>query len=166
MSQEDIVELERRITAALDRIGRGLSDLGDLGAQVAVDESEVEELRAALEDEKLVTAQLEERIRTLHARQDAKLAEVTARAEEQAGALATLDTELQRLRAANDQLRASNVALREANEQGVGEAHLINKAMLAELEGLRAARAADAAETGAILSAMEPLLSDDQGEGA
>ncbi|KPP84483.1 MAG: hypothetical protein HLUCCO07_05140 [Rhodobacteraceae bacterium HLUCCO07] len=165
MTQE-IVELERRITAALDRIGQGLNDLGPQAEAEVGEGTEIEELKAALEDEKLVTAQLEERIKTLHARQDGKLAEVTAKVEEQAGAMAKLDTELQRLRAANDQLRASNVALREANEHGVGDAHLINKAMQAELEALRAARAADAAETGTILSALEPLLEDDQGEGA
>ncbi|KAA0916604.1 hypothetical protein FLO80_07190 [Aquicoccus porphyridii] len=167
MSQ-DIVELERRITAALDRIGQGLADLGpqaEVGAEAA-DGAEVEALKAALEDEKLAAAQLEERIKTLHARQDGKLAKMTARVEEQAAEMTKLDGELQRLRAANDQLRASNVALREANEQGVGDAHLINKAMQAELEGLRAARAADVTEAGTILSAMAPLLKDDEGEEA
>ena len=50
------------------------------------------------------------------------------------------------------------MALREANEAGVGEPHLINKAMLAELEGLRATRAADAAEAAAILDRLDPLV--------
>lgn len=163
MSQ-DIVELERRITVALDRIGQGLSELGPQAAPNEIDGSELEALRAALEDERLVTAQLEERIKTLNARLDNRFAEATARVEKQAEAMEKLDTELQRLRGANDQLRASNVALREANEKGVGDAQLINKAMQAELEGLRAARAADAAESAAVLSAMEPLLRDDEGE--
>ena len=38
--------------------------------------------------------------------------------------------------------------------------YLINEAMLAELEGLRAARAADVAEASAILSALGPLVED------
>ncbi|MEO0865632.1 MAG: hypothetical protein AAFY39_13820, partial [Pseudomonadota bacterium] len=71
---------------------------------------------------------------------------------------AALDLELQRLRQANEQLRQSNDALRQANQDGVAEPHLINKAMLAELEALRAARAADIAEATSILGALEPLL--------
>lgn len=72
--------------------------------------------------------------------------------------MARLDDDLQRLRKANDQLREVNTALREANEAGVGEPHLINKAMLSELEALRAARATDAAEVHAVLSKLEPML--------
>ncbi len=141
-----VEELERRITAALDRIGRGLDTLAPAVEAQAVEpapdnSAEIDELKQALEDEKLVSAQLEERIRALHEKNDARL-----------------DGELQRLRAANDQLREANAALRAANEKGVGEPHLINKAMLAELEGLRAARAADRAETDAILGALAPLL--------
>ena len=40
----------------------------------------------------------------------------------------------------------------------MGEPHLINKAMLAELEGLRAVHAADASEAAAILARLEPML--------
>lgn len=79
-------------------------------------------------------------------------------AEVQAEAMARLDMDVQRLRQSNDQLREVTAALREANEQSVGEPHLINKAMLTELEGLRAARATDVAEAGAVLSRLEPLL--------
>ncbi|WP_164658880.1 hypothetical protein [Tropicibacter sp. Alg240-R139] len=76
----------------------------------------------------------------------------------QADVTTQLDKDLQRLRKANDQLREANAALREANEAGVGEPSLINQAMLAELEALRASRATDAAEAKAILSRLEPLL--------
>ena len=154
MSQ--VEELESRITSALDRIAKGMDALGNAGD--APDSEEHEQLKAALEDEKLVTAQLEERIKALHDKEEAKLADLKARSEEQAEALSKLDGELQRLRAANERLRTSNAALREANEQGVGEPHLINKAMMAELEALRAARAADAAEGAAVLGALDELL--------
>jgi predicted nucleic acid-binding Zn-ribbon protein len=158
MSQ--VEELERRMTMALDRIAVGVEalDTADQGA----DPEELARLKAELDDEKLVTAQLEERIKALHEKQDAKLAELTAQSASHAEAMTRLDGELQRLRAANEQLRQSNAALREANEQGVGEPHLINKAMLAELEGLRAARAADVAETAAILDALAPLVSEQE----
>lgn len=166
MSQ--IEELERRITAALDRIGKGIETLEPAAPEgPGADADEVAALQSALEDEKLVSAQLEERIKALHEKQDAKLAAIAAKADAQAETMARLDGELQRLRSANEQLRVSNKALREANEAGVGEPHLINKAMLAELEGLRAARSADLAETNAILGAMAPLLeSAETGEGA
>jgi hypothetical protein len=77
--------------------------------------------------------------------------------------MAQLDLEVQRVRKANDDLRASNQALRAANEAGVGEPHLINKAMMAELEALRATRAADVSETNAIIDALTPLINDAEG---
>jgi len=89
--------------------------------------------------------------------------EESARALQEAGDLSeklnSLDDELQRLRQTNDQLRSANAALREANEAGIGDPDLINKAMLAELEGLRATRAADAAEVGAGMNKLNTLLS-------
>jgi len=58
----------------------------------------------------------------------------------------------------NEQLRESNNALRKANEAGVGDAHLINKAMLAELEALRATRVADMGEMESIMDAIKPMI--------
>jgi len=160
MSQ--VEELERRITAALDRIAKGIEPLGN-APESSVAEDDLARARAELEEERLAGAQLEERVKALHEKSDKKIADLEAQTAEQSATLTRLDTELQRLRAANEQLRASNAALREANEQGVGEPHLINKAMLAELEALRASRAADMAENAAILSALEPLLQIEEG---
>jgi chromosome segregation ATPase len=147
----------------MDRIGAGVENLTQGGGDPGLAE--------ALEEERLANAQLQERLRSLHDKHDAETAELKARIEElegletvreemqkQSAALARFDTDLQRLRQANEQLRASNAALREANEAGVGEPHLINKAMLAELEALRASRAADVSETQAILSRLTPLI--------
>ena len=156
MSQID--ELQGRITAALDRIGQGMEALD---SAPMVDEGEVEALRTALEEEKLANAQLEERLKKIKASHAEELAAAQAAATTQPAdveRMAALDSELQRLRKANQQLRESNAALREANEAGVGEPHLINSAMLAELEGLRAARAADVAEASAIMDQLVPLL--------
>lgn len=133
---------------------------GDASAELAA-------LREALDDEKMANAQLEERMRVLRARLDEASAQAAAPAEPQPvihsvppEALLALDTELQRLRKANTALSESNAALRQANAQGVGEAHLINKAMLAELESVRAARAADAAEINAVMATLQPLLAE------
>lgn len=168
MSQ--IEELQSRITAAMERIGTGVATLSaqeDTGA--------LDELNARLGEEKLVNAQLQERLAALESRHAAELAEELAalKAEldtsaeleglrigqaAQSEAMARLDMDVQRLRQASDQLRDSNAALRQANQAGVGEPHLINKAMLAELEALRASRATDADEVGVVLAKLGPLL--------
>ncbi|MDD9721432.1 hypothetical protein PVW51_12025 [Sulfitobacter sp. PR48] len=148
----DIDELQRRITAAMDRVAAGLEGLGkDAGAPDP-------EMVQALEDERTANAQLTERVRALKARAESENATLRTQVEESQARIAQLDIELQRVRRANAQLTDACAALQEANAEGVGDAHLINKAMLAELEGLRAARAADVAEGSAILAALGPLL--------
>ena len=72
--------------------------------------------------------------------------------------MAQLDIDLQRVRRANAQLSEACKALRDANAEGVGDAHLINKSMMTELDALRAARTADVAEADAILANLQPLL--------
>ncbi|MBT8152478.1 colicin transporter [Epibacterium ulvae] len=76
--------------------------------------------------------------------------------------LIKLDQELTSLRTANDQLVQSNTALREANAEGVGDPALINAALQAEVEGLKAANATDRAEMAAVIARLEPLLMNDQ----
>ncbi len=153
----NIDELQRRITAAMDRVAGGLDKLatGPSGPDP--------EMVQLLEDERTANAQLNERVRALKTQSDAELGRLRAKVEEGETRMAQLDVELQRVRRANVQLSEACEALREANQEGVGEPHLINKAMLAELEGLRAARASDVAETSAILAALTPLL-DTAGE--
>ena len=148
----DIDELQRRITAAMDRVAAGLVGLG---AQAAGPDPEMVQ---ALEDERTANAQLSERVRSLKTRSDAETATLRSQVEEAQARIAQLDVELQRVRRANAQLTDACAALQNANAEGVGDAHLINKAMLAELEGLRSARAADVAETSAILAALGPLI--------
>jgi|TARA_B110000908_G_scaffold164219_1_gene211922 chromosome segregation ATPase len=153
----DIDELQRRITAAMDRVAGGLDQLGaNSGGDTAA-------LEQALEDEKLANAQLSERVRLLKQRQDDELADIKATAAAATAQMAGLDLEVQRVRKANDELRNSNQVLRAANEAGVAEPHLINKAMMAELEALRAARAVDVSETNAIIDALTPLIADAEG---
>lgn len=179
MNQMD--ELESRLTAALEKIGAGLDAMsaaaearGRAAAEaearpapepaapdVEADPEELERLRTELDEERLANAQLEARVKALKERLEAHDAGDTAPAggaEQLPEALARLDAELQRLREANDKLRESNAALREANAEGVGEPHLINSAMLAELESMRALRASEAAESSSIMSQLVPLL--------
>lgn len=148
----NIDELQRRITAAMDRIAMGVEKVSS--KEAAPDPS----LSQALEDERTANAQLTERVRALKTKSDAEMANLRTQIEESQARMAQLDVELQRVRHANGELMNACAALRDANEEGVGDPHLINKTMLTELEALRAARAADVAETSAILAALTPLV--------
>jgi chromosome segregation ATPase len=148
----DIVELERRITAAMDQIAYGLDKLG------AVQDGPDPQTLQQLEEERTANAQLQERVRSLRAKSDTEIAALRAQLDEGGARMAQLDIELQRVRRANTQLLSACEALREANAEGVGDPHLINKSMLAELEALRAARAADVAEASVILASLQPLV--------
>lgn len=156
----EIDALQQRLTAAMDRIAAGVGHLGSATAEGLA------AVQADLEDEKIANAQLTERVRKMAERQEQAVSEANTASQAAQARVAAMDIELQRLRKANDQLRQSNAALRNANEEGVGEPDLINAAMMAELEGLRAVRAAEAAEVSGIISAMTPLLDriDVQGE--
>ena len=65
---------------------------------------------------------------------------------------------MQQLREVNEKLRESNVALRDANAEGLADAELINASLMAEVEALRAGREADAAEMGAVLTQLDAIL--------
>lgn len=151
---DDIDAFQQRINAALDRLGQGLEQR----AAGAAAEAELAALRQALEDAQTANSQLEERLKAQAAKRTALEDEIEALREQNAEAALRLDAELQSLRRANQQLRDNNAALREANTAGVGEPHLINKSMMAELEALRAERKADRAETSAILASLTAAI--------
>ena len=162
----DFPQLETRITTALERIRSGLDGFAAppvvADAPAAVDTSEttvkVAELTAQLDEEKTANAQLEERVKLLKERQDGKMAELESNVDAGRARSSRMDRELQRLRQVNAELRDINGQLREALTEGVSEPHLVNKAMLAELEALRATRSADAAEMDAILEELTPII--------
>lgn len=153
----DISELEGRITAALDRIGAGLEALGPSGASAEAEE-EIAALKSALEEEKTANAQLEERVRAIKEKQESTVSTLATEVERLRKLLEDAEGGLEKLRKINTSLRSNNVALREAMSNGVAEPHLVNKAMMAELEALRAAQAADRAELDAVLGELEPLI--------
>ena len=162
----DFPQLETRITTALERIRSGLDGFAAppvvADAPAAVDTFEttakVAELTAQLDEEKTANAQLEERVKLLKERQDGKMAELESNVDAGRARSSRMDRELQRLRQVNAELRDINGQLREALTEGVSEPHLVNKAMLAELEALRATRSADAAEMDAILEELTPII--------
>ena len=154
----EIADLERRITAALDRIGAGL---GALQAPAPVpegpSEAEFQAMQEAVEAERTANAQLEERVKTLHEQRDTLQAQLDALT----AAGNDAKSQVQQLRKTNQHLQASLQTLREASASGV-EPHLINQAMMSELDGLRSVRDADRAELDEILGALQPLLKEAQ----
>ena len=159
---QDITELERRITSALERIGRGVDRLSRQGAELKaapVQSSAAEAtLRARLDEEKALTAQLQDRIRSLKDRDSQSAAqEKIDRLTQQ---LDVQGLELQRMRRTVASLRDQLQALRQAQTGGAADPHLINKTMAAELEALRATRLTEMAEMDEILAALEPHLAE------
>ena len=152
----ELEELQRRIVGALDRAGQALDRL----TTAAPDTGDSAALQAELEAERMANAQLEERVRAIKEKQETHVAGLEAEVAKLREALAARDGEVQRMRSVNDELRASNRALREANAQGLAEPHLVNSSMMSELEALRERRAADRAEIDEILSTLEPALKE------
>lgn len=174
---DDIAELERRITAALVRIDRGIDRQAQTSAakagEMAEDHAtppeasaEVQRLTDALEEEKVLTAQLQERLRAVREKEAAQTQPLEAEISRLTKQLDVQGLEMQRLKKTIGSLREQVRSMTDALAEGQVEPHLINKAMLAELEALRALRAADAAELDEIIAALDPLAAPAQKEGA
>jgi hypothetical protein len=160
---QDITELEKRIAAALERIGKGMDRLStqartaspSLPASASATPVDAA-LRAQLEEEKSLTAQLQARLRAARDR-EAK-GDLQEKVDRLTQDLDVQGLELQRMRRVNASLREQLEALRTAQAAGLSDPGLINKAMLTELEALRATRLTEMAEMDDILAALEPHL--------
>lgn len=147
----EIADLERRITTALERLWRGMdaipaSDGGDDGA-----------LRAALVAEEERNRALSGRIEAIRAEQETLVSELERRVADLAGALDLATEELGRLRSVNAALSEAMRELREARDP---EARMMDRALLAETEELRSRRAADLAQVEEILEELRPLIGE------
>ncbi len=171
----EIAELERRITAALERIGRGLeampvnpvvAEAPDAAIAPVLDvvpdtrDADIARLLAALDAERATVAQLQDRLRAsrdkdgvVQSQQDSKVDRMTRQLDVQG-------LELQRMRKTAITLREQLRAMRQAQANGVTEAQLINKAMLAELEALRSTRLSEMAEMDDIIAELTPMITE------
>ncbi len=98
----DISDLENRISAAMDRISRGLEALEGATSTENSEESEAEKLKQSLADERLAGAQLEERVKSLSEKQEtleANLANAKAKIEAEKAALGKMTSERDAARA-------------------------------------------------------------------
>jgi chromosome segregation ATPase len=167
----DIADLERRITAALERISRGL-DAAPVPAQadapgLAAKDAEIARLTAALAEEKAASAKLAAQVADLQRapREKAPLppaapAAIDDRIDRMTRQLDVQGLELQRMRKTAVALREQLRVTREALAASLPEPQLINKAMLAELEALRATRLTEMAEIDGIISELTPLIEE------
>lgn len=149
----DIARLEQRITAALERISRSLSQ----PEAASVSEAMAEDL----ESERLLNAQLSERVRVLKDKQDSMVNALQHRVDGLVEQLDALGVEYQRLKQSAIGLRENNRALREALAVDVpqaGDAQLVNKSMVVELDALHTSRMAETAELDELIAELRPLV--------
>jgi hypothetical protein len=151
----DIEELERRINAAFDRIGQAVD-----GFVPPTTGAGTGELQDALLTEQTANAQLTERLRVVKEREASQAAEAAEKVDRLTRALDAQGLELQRMKKTVIQLRESLRALREAQTEAVADPHLVNQAMLTELEALRATRLTEMAQMEEILAELHPLIGD------
>ncbi len=171
---QDIAELERRITTALNRISAGIDALPAAGvadrsppdqqfgdAQPAMpDKTDLDHLAEALDEERMLTAQLHERLRVVKVQEAQSRSALEDQIDQMTRQMDVQGLELQRMRTTVVQLRESLRGLTDGQLRDVTDPQLINKAMQAELDALRATRFAELAEMDEILAALDPLIAD------
>jgi chromosome segregation ATPase len=151
---EALTAAEARVESALDRLASVMDRLAMSPPDPQA--GEVAALNEALEAERAANEQLEERVRAIKERQEKVVGRLEAEVAGLKAAVAERDAAFEGLRAANDRLRENNMALREAILSGAPDGDLVNRAMAHELDGLRAARAADRAELDLIIAELRP----------
>lgn len=154
----EIAELERRITAAMNRIASGIEGLVAPAPAPAANDAEVQDLREALEAERAASAQLTERVRAIKDKQETIVAGLERQVRRLAEELDIAQAELRRQMRAADDLIAANKALT-TGADAPGEA-AVGLAQAAELEALRAARSAERAELRTIMAELKPLIGE------
>jgi len=117
-------------------------------------------LRAQLEEERTTSAQLQERLKAVKDRDGAATAQLQDKIDRLTRQLDVQGLELQRMRRTTISLRDQLRQLRETQAAAVAEPHLINKAMLTELEALRATRLTEMAELDEIAAALDDHLTE------
>ena len=174
---QDLAELERRIAAALHRIGEGVEALSRQPMPAAAphaSEDGAEDRIAALESElaaeRTLSASLRQRIADLEdappviADLPADVAALYARIDKMTAQLDVQGLEMQRMRKTVVQLRENLRGLRRAQVANLADPDQINRAMMAELEAMRVARLSEVAEMDEILSELTPLITEERAD--
>lgn len=99
-------------------------------------------------------------MRAIREKQESTIGALERTVERLAGQVDAADAEIRRLKQINEDLTEANRALRATAVAGLAEPDLINRAMLTEIEAMRAARAAEVAEMNGILAELKPLIGE------
>lgn len=150
-----VSDLENRLGRALDRIAKSATALR---ASKSEDNSDLDNLRRQLEAERAKNAQLSERVNAVRQRQESSFATLERRLARMTEQLDLQSLEMLRLKKANTKLIEANRKLREGVEAQVIEPSAVNRSLVAELEALRAERAAEAAELEDVLGEMDTMM--------
>lgn len=178
---QTIAELERRISAALQRIGDGIESLAapqpapppaeappaeapkDEAAALA-DSAAIARLQSELEAERRQTDVLRAQLSAARSSQPAPPAPVisdadaAARIEKMTKQLDVQGLELHRMRKTVVQLRENLRGMRRAQTANLADPDQINRAMAAELEAMRVTRLSEVAELDEIIAELDPLI--------
>ncbi|MEV8466733.1 hypothetical protein AB0T83_08080 [Fluviibacterium sp. DFM31] len=149
----DIAALQAEIEATRAQLALRDTDLEEERGQVATLVQQIETDRAALQSAQTELTALKAADRLSGVQANGQAEEV----QERIGALEAIVGQLQK---ANAQLRQNNVLLRQAMAQGSGDSALFDDSLTAEIESLKAARAADRAEIDSVLAALQPLIEE------
>jgi len=164
---QDLAELERRITDALNRIGSGIERLGAPAdatpGEATTDDGTIARLQAELEAERATSAQLRRDLAAAQAPAvlDGDEAALRARIEQMTRQLDVQGLEMHRMRKTMVQLRENLRGLRRAQAANVADPEQINRAMMAEVEAMRVARLAEVAEIDEILTELTPIIREE-----
>ncbi|RKS44103.1 hypothetical protein BDE18_2935 [Paracoccus pantotrophus] len=153
--RDDLNLSEKRLIAALDRIDQFL----DRAAARQAPQPVPADADAALQLHELQAEnrRLSQELAALHARQSDTLSTCEQRLAEAHRRLVEAGEEAARLSAANEALTEANRALIAAR-QGDGAPDEARRALEAEIESLRAARAAEVAQMGEIVDALDRMI--------
>jgi chromosome segregation ATPase len=153
--QEQIDALEARLS---DERRDAEGALAETEARLQETQQELEQARAEIKNRDADLARADEKIEAREAELD-RVRDEIRRLREALGSQSEVTLQIKRT---NGELRATMRSLRDAQTAGLTDAHLINQAVLTELEALRRAHETDRAEMDEILSAMEPILGEMQ----
>jgi hypothetical protein len=156
---QDLTDVELRLAAALDRIDAGIKTLPESLPQAGSAKGDAD-LQMALDEERMLSAQLNERLRAVKEKDTQSQSQVAGQLSEMSNQLDAQGAELKRMRNTNMQLNEILRILREAAAQGLADPHLVNRAMLAELDALRATRLTEVAQMDEILAELAPLIEE------
>lgn len=124
------------------------------------DASATAELSEALEAERTAKARLEERLGTLADGHAAEMAELRQRHDAMIEQSRDMQDRVRGLRRRIEEMRQAMQIALEQGAEAITDPHLVNRTMMAELEGLRALREADRTELDVLLGALKPLVKE------